>query len=130
MDDPGTVGAEIRMRLPGLPPRQGKVAAAIMDRKHIGETTTWKEIAGVCVLSDAMVVKRPGLGRFRDFSRGHCNRHRFDIANEIVPQVCRTAMQAPEDTFAILDREPFDRGADDLFRGRQHSAIATQDLTA
>lgn len=95
MVDPGTVGAEIRMRLPGLP-LQGKGAAAILDRKHIGETTTRKEIAGVCVLSEAMVVKRPGLGRFRDFSRGHFDRHRFDMANEIVPQVCRTAMQAPE----------------------------------
>jgi DNA-binding MurR/RpiR family transcriptional regulator len=42
-----------------------------------------------------------------------------DTAGEIVQKVFRTAMQALEETFAILDLQAFERAADYLHRARQ-----------
>lgn len=134
MGDPRAVGAQIRMRLPSLTPLEGKVAAAIMARKDIDETTPLKEIAEGSGVSEAMVVKvakKLGFAGFREFRQGLVDYYRSDTAalhseigetdtaKEIVQKVFRTAMQALEETFAILDLEAFDRAADYLFRGRQ-----------
>lgn len=134
MGDPRAVGAQIRMRLPSLTPLEGKVASAILDRKDIDEATPLKEIAKVTGVSEAMVVKvakKLGFAGFREFRQGLVDYYRSDTAalhseiladdgaGEIVQKVFRTAMQALEETFAILDLEAFERAADFLHRARQ-----------
>lgn len=134
MGDPRAVGAQIRMRLPSLTPLEGKVAADILARKDIDETTPLREIAEKSAVSEAMVVKvakKLGFDGFRDFRQGlveyyrsdtaalHSEIRAEDTAGEIVQKVFRTAMQALEETFAILDLAAFDRAADYLARARQ-----------
>lgn len=134
MGDPRAVGAQIRMRLPSLTPLEGKVASAILDRKDINEVTPLKEIATVSGVSEAMVVKvakKLGFAGFREFRQGLVDYYRSDTAalhseisaddtaGEIVQKVFRTAMQALEETFAILDLDAFDRATDILFQAKQ-----------
>ena len=134
MGDPRAVGAQIRMKLPSLTPLEGKVAADILARKDIDETTPLREIAEKSSVSEAMVVKvakKLGFDGFRDFRQGLVDYYRSDTASlhaeigeadtagEIVQKVFRTAMQALEETFAILDLEAFDRAADYLARAKQ-----------
>jgi DNA-binding MurR/RpiR family transcriptional regulator len=134
MGDPRAVGAQIRMKLPSLTPVEGKVAADILARKDIDETTPLREIALKSAVSEAMVVKvakKLGFDGFRDFRQGlvdyyrsdtaglHAEISETDTAGEIVQKVFRTAMQALEETFAILDLEAFDRAADYLARAKQ-----------
>ena len=134
MGDPRAVGAQIRMRLPGLTPLEAKVAADILSRKDIDEAMPLRDVAAVSGVSEAMVVKvakKLGFTGFRDFRQGLVDYYRSDIAalhaeisaddtsGEIVQKVFRTAMQALEETFAILDLEAFDRAADVLHRARQ-----------
>ena len=134
MGDPRAVGAQIRMRLPSLTPLEGRVAAAILDRRDIDEATPLKEIAKVTGVSEAMVVKvakKLGFAGFREFRQGLVDYYRSDTAalhseiladdtaGEIVQKVFRTAMQALEETFAILDLDAFDRATEYLYRARQ-----------
>ncbi|OYU38839.1 MAG: RpiR family transcriptional regulator [Pseudorhodobacter sp. PARRP1] len=134
MGDPRAVGAQIRMKLPSLTPLEGKVAADILARKDIDETTPLREIAEKSSVSEAMVVKvakKLGFDGFRDFRQGLVDYYRSDTASlhaeigeadtagEIVQKVFRTAMQALEETFAILDLEAFDRAADYLAGAKQ-----------
>ena len=134
MGDPRAVGAQIRMRLPSLTPLEGKVAAAILDRKDIDEATSLKEVATGSGVSEAMVVKvakKFGFGGLRDFRQGLADCYRSDTAalhseismndtaGQIVQKVFRTAMQALEETFAILDLAAFDRAAGYIFKARQ-----------
>ena len=134
MGDPRAVGAQVRMRLPSLTPLKGKVAADIRARKDIGEATPLREIAEKSAVSEAMVVKvakKLGFAGFREFRQGlvdydnsdtaalHAEISEDDTAGEIVQKVFRTAMQALEETFAILDLQAFDRSADYLAGARQ-----------
>lgn len=134
MGDPRAVGAQIRMRLPGLTPLEGKVAADILARKDITEATALRAVSEGSGVSDAMVVKvakKLGFAGFREFRQGlvdynnsdtaalHAEISADDTAGEIVQKVFRTAMQALEETFAILDLAAFDRAADYLHRARQ-----------
>ena len=134
MGDPRVVGAQIRMKLPGLTPLEGKVAADILARKDLSETMSLKDVAEGSGVSEAMVVKvakKLGFDGFRAFRQGLADYYRSDTAalhseisetdtaGEIVQKVFRTAMQALEETFAILDLQAFDRAADFLHRARQ-----------
>jgi DNA-binding MurR/RpiR family transcriptional regulator len=133
MNDARAVGAQIRVRLPSLTPLEGKVATAILARKDITDTTPLKEIAEAAGVSEPMVVKvakKLGFDGFRDFRQGLIEYYQSESASlhtEITPEdtpgvivqkVFRTAMQALEETFAILDLEAFDRAADYLHRAR------------
>lgn len=134
MGDPRAVGAQIRMKLPGLTPLEAKVAADILARKDIDESMPLRDVATGSGVSEAMVVKvakKLGFGGFREFRQGLVDYYRSDTAalhaeigaddtsGQIVQKVFRTAMQALEETFAILDLEAFDRAADYLHRARQ-----------
>lgn len=134
MNDPRAVGAQIRMRLPSLTPLEGKVAADILARRDITEETSLREVAEGSRVSDAMVVKvakKLGFDGFRDFRQGligyygsdtaalHSEISVDDTAGEVVQKVFRTAMQALEETFAILDLEAFERAAGYLHRAGQ-----------
>ena len=134
MGDARTVGAQIRMKLPSLTPLEGKVAADILARKDITDTITLREVSEGSGVSDAMVVKvakKLGFGGFREFRQGlidyyqsdtaalHSEISAVDTAGEVVQKVFRTAMQALEETFAILDLEAFERAANYLHRAKQ-----------
>lgn len=134
MGDARAVGAQIRMRLPNLTPLEGKVASDILARKDIDEATPLRSVAEGSGVSEAMVVKvakKLGFAGFRDFRQGlvdyynsdtaalHSEIGPEDTAGQIVQKVFRTAMQALEETFAILDLEAFERAADYLHRARQ-----------
>lgn len=134
MNDPRAVGPQIRMRLPSLTPLEGKVAADILGRRDITEATSLREVADGSGVSEAMVVKvakKLGFAGFREFRAGlidyygsesanlHSEISADDTAGEVVQKVFRTAMQALEETFAILDLEAFERAADFLHRARQ-----------
>jgi RpiR family transcriptional regulator, repressor of rpiB and als operon len=134
MGDARAVGAQIRMRLPSLTPLEGKVATDILARKDIDEATPLRTVAEGSGVSEAMVVKvakKLGFSGFRDFRQGlvdyynsdtaalHSEIGAQDTAGQIVQKVFRTAMQALEETFAILDLEAFERAADFLHRARQ-----------
>ena len=133
MGDARAVGAQIRMRLPSLTPLEGKVAADILARKDITTETPLKHVAEGSGVSEAMVVKvakKLGFGGFREFRQGlidyyaqdsammHSEISSSDTSGEIVQKVFRTAMQALEETFAILDLEAFDRAGDFISRAR------------
>lgn len=133
MGDARAVGAQIRMRLPSLTPLEGKVAADILARKDITTETPLKQVAEGSGVSEAMVVKvakKLGFGGFREFRQGlidyyaqdsammHSEISSSDTSGEIVQKVFRTAMQALEETFAILDLEAFDRAGDFISRAR------------
>ena len=134
MGDARAVGAQIRMRLPSLTPLEGKVAADILARKDIDEVTPLRSVAEGSGVSEAMVVKvakKLGFAGFRAFRQGlvdyynsdtaalHSEIGPQDTAGQIVQKVFRTAMQALEETFAILDLVAFERAADFLHRARQ-----------
>jgi RpiR family transcriptional regulator, repressor of rpiB and als operon len=134
MGDARAVGAQIRMRLPSLTPLEGKVASDILARKDIDEATPLRSVAEGSGVSEAMVVKvakKLGFAGFRDFRQGlvdyynsdtaglHSEIGPQDTAGQIVQKVFRTAMQALEETFAILDLEAFERAAEYLHRARQ-----------
>jgi DNA-binding MurR/RpiR family transcriptional regulator len=134
MGDARAVGAQIRMRLPSLTPLEGKVATDILARKDIDEATPLRTVAEGSGVSEAMVVKvakKLGFAGFREFRQGlvdyynsdtaalHSEIGAQDTASQIVQKVFRTAMQALEETFAILDLEAFERAADFLHRARQ-----------
>ena len=133
MGDARAVGAQIRMRLPSLTPLEGKVAADILARKDITTETPLKQVADGSGVSEAMVVKvakKLGFGGFREFRQGlidyyaqdsammHSEISSSDTSGEIVQKVFRTAMQALEETFAILDLEAFDRAGDFISQAR------------
>ena len=134
MGDPRAVGAQIRMRLPSLTPLEGKVAADILARKDITEVMPLREVSQGSGVSDAMVVKvakKLGFAGFREFRQGLVDYYSSDTAalhseigpndtsGQIVQKVFRTAMQALEETFAILDLAAFERAADFLHRAKQ-----------
>ena len=134
MGDPRAVAAQIRMRLPSLTPLEGKVAADILARKDITEIMPLRAVSEGSGVSDAMVVKvakKLGFAGFREFRQGLVDYYRSDTAalhseisaddtaGQIVQKVFRTAMQALEETFAILDLHAFERAADFLHRARQ-----------
>jgi RpiR family transcriptional regulator, repressor of rpiB and als operon len=134
MGDPRAVGAQIRMKLPGLTPLEAKVAADILARKDIDEAMPLRDVAVGSGVSEAMVVKvakKLGFGGFREFRQGLVDYYRSDTAalhseievddtaGQIVQKVFRTAMQALEETFAILDLQAFERAADYLHRAKQ-----------
>ena len=134
MGDPRAVGAQIRMKLPGLTPLEGKVAADILARKDITQEMALREVSKGSGVSDAMVVKvakKLGFAGFREFRQGLVDYYRSDTAalhseispedtsGQIVQKVFRTAMQALEETFAILDLQAFERAVDLLHRAKQ-----------
>ncbi|MDO8984251.1 MurR/RpiR family transcriptional regulator [Cypionkella sp.] len=134
MGDPKAVAAQIRMKLPSLTPLEGKVASDILARKDIDAATPLREVAEKSDVSDAMVVKvakKLGFAGFREFRQGLVDYYNSDTAalhseiseqdgsGEIVQKVFRTAMQALEETFAILDLAAFDRAVDYLHRAKQ-----------
>jgi DNA-binding MurR/RpiR family transcriptional regulator len=131
--DPRAVGPMIRMILPTLTPLEAKVTRALLDWKSLDLGTTLKEVAEATGVSDAMIVKickKLGFAGFRELRIGlvdynrlpttemHQEVSRDDSPSEIIDKVFRTAIQALEETLAILDRDAFIRAVEFLHRAR------------
>lgn len=125
MLDIRTVGPRIRMLMPELTPSEMRVTE-IMLRSAADDGLQLKQVAADASISEAMVVKtakRLGFTGFREL-RSALNAYKQlpnvdlhedlgpdDSAEVIVQKVFRTAIQALEETLAILDMEGFKRAA-------------------
>ncbi len=124
--DPRTVGPRIRMLLPELTPSEARVAD-IMLRCGADLSLPLKHVAAEADISEAMVVKaakRLGFAGFKELRAAlnaykqlpHVDLHEdlgeHDSSEVIVQKVFRTAIQALEETLAILDMDGFRRAAD------------------
>jgi RpiR family transcriptional regulator, repressor of rpiB and als operon len=120
-----TVGPRIRMLLPELTPSEMRVTE-IMLRSAADDPLPLKKVAAEAEISEAMVVKtakRLGFAGFKELRAAlsgykqlpHVDLHEDlkpeDTAEVIVQKVFRTAIQALEETLAILDMEGFRRAA-------------------
>lgn len=131
--DPRTVGPRIRMLLPELTPSEMKVTE-VMLRSAADDLLPLKQVAAEAELSEAMVVKtakRLGFAGFRELRAAlsaykqqpnvdmHEDLKPEDPAEVIVHKVFRTAIQALEETLAILDMDGFRRAADLIHSAKQ-----------
>ena len=119
--------------MPFLTPLEARVVDTITGRSNLSETTALKDIAEDAGVSEAMVVKiakKLGFNGFRDLRAALVNYNSLDVADlhqeispddssaDLIQKVFRTAIQALEETMAILDVEAFERAADILYRAR------------
>jgi RpiR family transcriptional regulator, repressor of rpiB and als operon len=131
--DPRTIGPRIRMLIPELTPSEARVAE-IMLRNSSEIPVPLKHVAAEADISEAMVVKaakRLGFAGFRELRSAmaaykqlpnvdlHEDLGEHDSAEVIVQKVFRTAIQALEETLAILDMNGFRRAAD-LIHNAKH----------
>jgi RpiR family transcriptional regulator, repressor of rpiB and als operon len=131
--DARTVGPRIRMLLPELTASEARVAELLL-RSSPDDILPIKQVAADANISEAMVVKtakRLGFNGFRELRAAlaaykrlpnvdlHEDLGPHDSADVIVQKVFRTAIQALEETLAILDMEGFRRAAELIHRARQ-----------
>ncbi len=131
--DPRTVGPRIRMLLPELTSSEARLAELMM-RSGADDPLPLKQVAADAKISEAMVVKaskRLGFEGFRELRAAvsaykklpnvdlHEDLGEHDSAEVIVQKVFRTAIQALEETLAILDMDGFRRAAELLHGARQ-----------
>ncbi|KQN56584.1 MurR/RpiR family transcriptional regulator [Erwinia sp. E602] len=131
--DPRAIGAQIRMRLPGLTPLERKVVDSITSKTDLTEQTSIKEIAQANNVSEAMVVKiakKLNFSGFREFRSSllfynysevaglHAEIEADDSSEQLLAKVFRTSIQAMEETMSILDISEFNRAAEILFKAR------------
>jgi RpiR family transcriptional regulator, repressor of rpiB and als operon len=131
--DPRTVGPRIRMLLPELTPSEMRVTE-VMLRSAADDPLPLKQVAAEAELSEAMVVKtakRLGFAGFRELRAAlsaykqqpnvdmHEDLTPEDSAEVIVHKVFRTAIQALEETLAILDMDGFRRAANLIHSANQ-----------
>lgn len=131
--DPRTVGPRIRMLLPELTPSEARITE-LMLRSAADDPLPLKRVAADADSSEAMVVKtakRLGFAGFRELRAAlsaykrqpnvdlHEDLKPEDTAEVIVQKVFRTAIQALEETLAILDMKGFRRAAE-LIHGASH----------
>jgi RpiR family transcriptional regulator, repressor of rpiB and als operon len=121
------------MLLPELTPSEARVTE-VMLRSTADDLLSLKKVAADADISEAMVVKtakRLGFAGFRELRAAlsaykqlpnvdlHEDLKPEDTAEVIVQKVFRTAIQALEETLAILDMDGFRRAAE-LIHGAHH----------
>jgi RpiR family transcriptional regulator, repressor of rpiB and als operon len=121
------------MLLPELTPSEARVAE-LMLRSASDDPLPLKQVAADADISEAMVVKtakRLGFAGFRELRAAlsaykkqpnvdlHEDLGEHDSAEVIVQKVFRTAIQALEETLAILDMDGFRRAADLIHKAKQ-----------
>ena len=132
--DARAVGPAIRSILPSLTALEVTIVERMLATTNFSAGTALREVAEQVGVSDAMVVKlakKLGFSGFREM-RGkvaaynslptaelHEPLRTGDDARTIVRKVFRTAMQALEETIAILDMDAFARAAELLAGARQ-----------
>lgn len=131
--DPRAVGPRLRMMLPDLSPSEARITGFLMNRAF-DDSLPLKLVAEETGTSEAMVVKtakRLGFEGFRDLRAALVEYKRLptvnlhheleldDTAETIVKKVFHTAIQALQETLAILDMDAFQRAADLIQGARQ-----------
>jgi DNA-binding MurR/RpiR family transcriptional regulator len=132
--NPQAVAARIRMAMPSLTPREGRVVTVMVGMTEMNESTSLRDVASDADVSDAMVVKiakKLGFTGFRQMRAGLIDYNRSDSAalfhelspdddtGQIIEKVFRTSVQALEETMAIIDVAAFERAAG-LLAGARH----------
>lgn len=131
--DPRAVGPRIRMMLPELSAFEARIVDYLL-RSELDERLPLKQVADRAGVSEAMVVKtakKLGFDGFRELRAALAEYKRLpavdlhrevtpeDTAQTIVQKVFRTAIQALEETLAILDIAAFEKAADLIHAARQ-----------
>ncbi len=125
------VGPRIRMMLPQMTPLEARVVELVLGKRDFTEATSLQSVANSAEVSEAMVVKvtkKLGYDGYRDFRASLAAYNRLpivelheelaleDSTTTIIQKVFRTAIQALEETLAILDPADVERTADLLHR--------------
>ncbi len=126
------VGARIRMTLPTLTDLEGRIVAVMME-SGFGERTALRDVAEATGVSEAMIVKtakklgfdgfrdcRAQLGRYHALPSAALHREIApdDSAAVILSKVFNTAVQALQETLAILDVRVFEAVVDAICAAR------------
>jgi RpiR family transcriptional regulator, repressor of rpiB and als operon len=127
------VGARIRMMRPTLTPLETRIIDTAINQPFDKETSL-RQVAHTADVSEAMVVKtvkKLGFAGFRDFRQQLSEYNRLptaalhqeisadDSAREVLSKVFNTAVQALQETLAIIDVPTFERVVDVIHRARQ-----------
>jgi DNA-binding MurR/RpiR family transcriptional regulator len=127
------VGPRIRMMQPQLTRTEARVVELVLGSRDFTEGTSLQIVAAAADVSEAMVVKvakKLGYEGFRDFRASLAAYNRLpivDLHQELSPddsiatimqKVFRTAIQALEETLAILSAGDIDRAAQLLHGAR------------
>jgi DNA-binding MurR/RpiR family transcriptional regulator len=134
LSDVARVGPHLRMMLPELTGLEAKVVKLMLQSELFSAATPLHVLAEAAGVSDAMVVKiakKLGFAGFREM-RDQVSQYNqlptADLFSEIrasdpsalvLEKVFRTAMQALEETLAIIDTEAFERAATAMAGARQ-----------
>ncbi len=133
VEDSSSVGPRLRMMLSVLTPLEARLVSTVLD-SSFNEDSALKDVAAVCEMSEAMVVKtakKLGFKGFRELrsqvavynrlpiTEMHQELSPTDTVREIVTKVFRTSAQALEETLAILDMVAFERAAIILAKAKQ-----------
>ena len=132
--DPRQIGPAIRSRLPELTALETRIVDLMLTDRRFNVETALADVARDAAVSEAMVVKlakKLGFAGFREMrsqivaynllptAELHEQLTVADDAATIVKKVFRTAVQALEETLAILDIAAFGRATDLLAGARQ-----------
>ncbi len=128
------IGPHLRMMLPNLTRMEAQVVELMLQGNGLTETTPLRTLAEAAGVSDAMVVKiakKLGFAGFKEM-RDQVGRYNqlpiADLFSEltledppktILEKIFRTAIQALEETLAIIDVDAFERAATALADARQ-----------
>lgn len=127
------VGPQIRMMLPQMTTLEVRVVELALGRRDFTETTSLQSVAKAADVSEAMVVKvakKLGYDGYRDFRASLSAYNRLPIVElhkelslkdstaTITQKVFRTAIQALEETLAILNTADIEQAADLLHGAR------------
>ena len=127
------VGPRMRMMLPYMTILEARVVELVLGRRDFTEATSLQSVANAAEVSEAMVVKvakKLGYDGYRDFRSSlsaynqlpivelHKELSLEDSTATITQKVFRTAIQALEETLAILDATDVEQAADMLYGAR------------
>lgn len=133
MRDTYAVGARIRMMRPTLTPLETRIIDTVINQPFDRDTSL-RQVSQDASVSEAMVVKtakKLGFDGFRDFREQiskynglpsaalHQEISSEDSASDILSKVFNTAIQALQETLAIIDIATFEQVVDVIYRARQ-----------
>ena len=127
------VGARIRMMRPTLTPLEMRIIDTVINQPF-DKSTSLRQVSQTADVSEAMVVKtakKLGFDGFRDFRQQLSDYNRLptaalhqeisskDSAREVLSKVFNTAIQALQETLAIIDVPTFERVVDAIHHAQQ-----------
>lgn len=132
--DVRSIGPQIRMRLPELTDKERGIVHYLLDKGSEVSTLTIAEVAQLHEVSEALIVKLSKKLGYNGFRELRDKVHRYsqlpvsDLYQEIDPEdspavivqkIFRTAIQALEETIAILSIDHFSNAVEAMIKARQ-----------